>query len=72
MENEFDSLEFMRKNRFEKIKDQFKEISLEAQEIINNAEAQDILSLTLTFNSPNLKVIKAEIFDEKKFIDLAF
>ena len=63
-------MEFMRKCRFEKIKDRFLEISEEAKEVIDSAGSKEILALSLTFSSP--KVIKAEIFDEQKFIDLAF
>lgn len=64
-------IEFMRKSRFDKIKSKFSEISEEAKSIIMEANDNDILSLSLSFNSP-IKVMKAEIFDDKKFIDLAF
>jgi len=64
-------IEFMRKNRFEKIKSKFSSVSEDANEVIAKAKPTDILALTLTFNSP-VKIIKAELFDEKKFVDLAF
>lgn len=64
-------MEFMRKSRFEKIRDKFSDVTPESDEVIKNAKSDDILALTLTFNSP-IKVIKAEIFDDRKFIDLAF
>ncbi len=71
-EDEIESeIEFMRKLRFDKIRDKFSDVSPKADEVIKNANPDDILALTLTFNSP-IKVIKAEIFDDKKFIDLAF
>lgn len=64
-------IEFMRKSRFEKIKSKFSDISLNAEQTIAEAKDDDILSLSLTFSSP-IKVINAEIFNDKKFIDLAF
>ncbi len=64
-------MEFMRKSRFETLKDKFNEISTSAQGVIASAKPTDILKLSLTFNSP-VKVIEAEVFDEEKFIELAF
>lgn len=63
-------LEFMRKSRFESLKYNFEYISPEASKIIEKAEKNDILSFTITFSNP--KILKAEIFDEKKFIELVF
>jgi len=70
-ENITTSLEFMRKERFERIKNKFDRVSSEANEIISKANDNDILRLALTFNSP-IEVVEAEIFDEDKFVDLAF
>lgn len=64
-------MEFMRKSRFETIKDKFHEIAPAASEAIDKANDNDILKLSLTFNSP-VKVLEAEVFDEEKFIELAF
>lgn len=64
-------MEFMRKSRFETIKDKFHEITPAASEAIDKANDNDILKLSLTFNSP-VKVLEAEVFDEEKFIELAF
>lgn len=64
-------VEFMRRSRFDRIKDKFSEVSPEARKVIDKAKSDDILALTITFNSP-IKVIEAELFDDKKFIDLAF
>lgn len=64
-------LEFMRKQRFEELRSKFKEISPDAEEVISKAQPNDILKLSLTFNSP-VKVVTAEVFDENKFIELAF
>jgi len=69
--NETFKMEFMRRSRFDSIKNQFNEISTNAKSIIDLAKPTDILKLSLTFNSPT-KVIEAEIFDEEKFIELAF
>jgi hypothetical protein len=75
MENEEENvetkMEFMRKSRFDSIRKKFDNISPEAEEIIKVAQPNDILKLSLTFNSP-IKVVEAEIFDEKKFAELAF
>lgn len=64
-------LEFMKRSRFETIKDKFNEIAPSASSIIDKADNDDILKLSLTFNSP-VKVIEAEIFNKEKFINLAF
>jgi hypothetical protein len=64
-------MEFMRKSRFESIKDKFHEIAPAASEAIDKANNDDILRLSLTFNSP-VKVLEAEVFNEEKFIELAF
>jgi hypothetical protein len=69
--NETFKMEFMRKSRFESMRDKFNEISPEADKVIKLANPSDILKLSLTFNSPT-KVIDAEVFDEEKFIELAF
>ncbi|MBN2330279.1 MAG: hypothetical protein JXC85_00530 [Candidatus Aenigmarchaeota archaeon] len=63
-------VEFMRKHRFEKIRDKIESIAPEAEAIINSAKSEEILELTMTFTNP--KVINADIIDERKFIELAF
>ncbi len=65
-------MDFMRKSRFKTIANQFKEISPEAQKIIDSAKDSDILKITMSFNTPTLKVDVVEIFDEDKFVQLAF
>ena len=65
-------IEFMKKSRFDGLKTRFKSVSPKAQTIIDAARPDDVLSLTLEFNSPTLTVVEAEVFDDKKFIELAF
>lgn len=69
--NETFKMEFMRRSRFDSIKNQFNEISVDAKKVIDLAKPTDILKLSLTFVGL-LKVTEAEIFDEEKFIELAF
>jgi hypothetical protein len=70
-ENSTSRTEFMRKSRFESLRSKFRDINTEANSIINSANNDDILKLSLTFNSP-VRVVEAEVFDESKFIELAF
>jgi hypothetical protein len=70
-ENINEKTEFMRRSRFETIRNKFQEISPTANEVIASARQEDILRLSMTFNSP-VKVLDAEVFDEKKFLELAF
>lgn len=67
----FEEVEFMRKKRFESIKSKFSEISEDAITVINEADDNDVIKLTLTINSP-MKITEAEIYTEDKFIELAF
>ncbi|HDY72859.1 MAG TPA: hypothetical protein ENH90_01750 [bacterium] len=64
-------MEFMRKSRFDKIRHKFNNVSEDAQKVIDVAKSNEILRLALTFNSP-VKVVEAEIFNEEKFVELAF
>ena len=63
--------EFMRKSRFKNMEKKFSEVTPEALKIIDAAKDTDILSLTLSFNSP-VKVLNAEIVNDDKFIEFVF
>lgn len=67
----FEEVEFMRKRRFDSLRGKFSEVSSSAAETIKHASDDDIIKLTLTINSP-IKVVEAEVFNEDKFIELAF
>lgn len=64
-------LEYMRKSRFDKIRDKFSDVEPAADAIIKEAKPEDILALTLSFNTP-VKVVKAEVWDEKRFAEELF
>lgn len=64
-------IDFMRKSRFDTIKDKFTNIDETAQTIISEAKNEDILELRLTFTNP-ISITSARIMTEKDFIELAF
>lgn len=61
------AIKLVKKSAFSQ--DSFGEVADEAAKVIRGAKDDDILALTITFNSP-LKVVKAVVFDRSSFNDL--
>lgn len=59
------SIKLVRADRLNK--ELFSGIDKEAEEIIKNAPQSSILALTLTTNTPSVRIVKAEVFNEKVF-----
>lgn len=67
-----ESIDFMRKSRFERVKGGLGAISPKAQKVIDDARDEDVLMLTMKFNSPTLSIVDAEVCDADRFIEMAF
>ena len=64
-------VELMRKSRFDSIKMNFNKISNEADTAIQNANSNDILAITMSFDNP-VDVVRAELITPDDFFKEVF